>query len=191
MCICSISSFLKRNLNNKIQYLDLKNGINEILQIEIQTEKYLEKFTKNTAIILKNYSNEIDSLLKNVRICDPAIGSGAFPVSMMNIIVKIRKSMKLLKNQNLENIDYNLKYQFIKRNIFGVDIDKSAVDIAKLRLWLSLIIDEENYEKINTLPNLDYKILQGNSLFDDFGGEVDFSKNKQETFDSFFLKKKI
>ena len=189
MCICSISSFLKRNLNNKIQYVDLKNGINEILQIEIQTEKYLEKFTKNTTIILKNYSNEIDSLLKNVRICDPAIGSGAFPVSMMNIIVKIRKSMKLLKNQNLENIDYNLKYQFIKRNIFGVDIDKSAVDIAKLRLWLSLIIDEENYEKINTLPNLDYKILQGNSLFDDFGGEIDFSKNKQETFDSFFSEK--
>ena len=97
MCICSISSFLKRNLNNKIQYLDLKNGINEILQIEIQTEKYLEKFTKNTAVILKNYSNEIDSLLKNVRICDPAIGSGAFQLSMMNIIVKIRKSMKLLK----------------------------------------------------------------------------------------------
>ena len=54
-----------------------------------------------------------------------------------------------------------------------------------------MIIDEENYEKINTLPNLDYKILQGNSLFDDFGGAVDFSKNKLELLTSFSEKENL
>ena len=87
----------------------------------------------------------------------------------MNIVVKIRRILNLYKNENKDNINYRLKYNFIKRNIYGVDLDKSAVEISKLRLWLSLTIDEENYEKINTLPNLDYKILQGNSLFDDLG----------------------
>ncbi len=54
-----------------------------------------------------------------------------------------------------------------KTQIYGVDIDPGAVEIAKLRLWLSLIVDEESTEKIDPLPNLDYKIMQGNSLVED------------------------
>ena len=62
--------------------------------------------------------------------------------------------------------------------MYGVDIDTSAVDIAKLRLWLSLIVDEKSFEKINPLPNLDYKIIQGNSLVEKIY-DIDFSYQKQ------------
>jgi len=53
-----------------------------------------------------------------------------------------------------------------KKSLYGVDIDLGAVEIAKLRLWLSLIVDEENIKDIKPLPNLDYKIMQGNSLIE-------------------------
>ncbi|MCK5228988.1 MAG: Eco57I restriction-modification methylase domain-containing protein, partial [Desulfobulbaceae bacterium] len=54
--------------------------------------------------------------------------------------------------------------------IYGVDIDPSAIDIARLRLWLSLIVDEDDYDNIEALPNLDYKIMQGNSLISECMG---------------------
>lgn len=59
---------------------------------------------------------------------------------------------------------YAFKRHAIQSSIYGVDIDPGAVDIAKLRLWLSLVVDEEDYESIKPLPNLDYKIVCGNSL---------------------------
>ncbi|MCG2820378.1 MAG: BREX-1 system adenine-specific DNA-methyltransferase PglX, partial [Candidatus Atribacteria bacterium] len=61
---------------------------------------------------------------------------------------------------------------------YGVDIDPGAVEIAKLRLWLSLIVDEEDINKIKPLPNLDYKIMQGNSLISEFVG-IDLDENKE------------
>jgi hypothetical protein len=59
---------------------------------------------------------------------------------------------------------YDLKRACIENSLYGVDIDAGAVEIAKLRLWLSLIVDEEDIQNIKPLPNLDYKIVCGNSL---------------------------
>jgi hypothetical protein len=59
---------------------------------------------------------------------------------------------------------YRLKRHIIQESIYGVDIDASAIDIARLRLWLSLVVDEGDLDPIETLPNLDYKIMCGNSL---------------------------
>ena len=59
---------------------------------------------------------------------------------------------------------YRLKRHVIQESIYGVDIDASAIDIARLRLWLSLVVDEDDLDPIETLPNLDYKIVCGNSL---------------------------
>jgi len=61
-------------------------------------------------------------------------------------------------------VAYDLKRHAIRESIYGVDIDASAIDIARLRLWLSMIVDEERYDAIEPLPNLDYKIVQGDSL---------------------------
>jgi methylase of polypeptide subunit release factors len=106
----------------------------------------------------------LDEKLKTIKICDPAIGSGAFPVGMMHEIVKARNVLEtyLKIGKGL----YEFKRHCIQESIYGVDIDPGAIEIAKLRLWLSLVVDEENYLDIKPLPNLDYKIMQGNSLIE-------------------------
>src|SRR5690606_20583114 len=66
------------------------------------------------------------------------------------------------------NSDWNpakVKESIIQNSIYGVDIEKGAVDIARLRFWLSLVVDED---KPRPLPNLDYKIMQGNSLLESY-----------------------
>lgn len=104
----------------------------------------------------------IDEVLASIRVCDPAIGSGAFPVGLLHEIVNAR--LALARHSKNSATTYELKRHAILESIYGVDIDASAIDIARLRLWLSLIVDEENYKTIEPLPNLDYKIVRGDSL---------------------------
>lgn len=189
MCMSAVASYLNNELQSNYSFLDCKKFINEVNSYDIDNINSLSNLSSQTSDFFKKNSDKINELLKNIRICDPAVGSGAFPVSMMQVVVKLRKFIKIINNQNNNNLNYLLKFHFIKNNIYGVDIDKSAVEIAKLRLWLSLTLDEENYEKISTLPNLDYKILQGNSLFDDFGVNFFSSKNSQLSLDNSSSKK--
>ncbi|MCK4391286.1 N-6 DNA methylase, partial [Candidatus Bipolaricaulota bacterium] len=110
--------------------------------------------------------------------CDPAIGSGAFPVGMMHEIVNARNVLTTYLENKSDRDTYTLKRHCIQESLYGVDIDPGAIDIAKLRLWLSLIVDEEDYHSINPLPNLDYKIMQGNSLIEEFHGiSLDLGKS--------------
>ena len=105
----------------------------------------------------------IDKALEEITICDPAVGSGAFPVGMMNEIVELRQILSLhIKESNPKA--YELKRSCIENSLYGVDIDQGAVEITKLRLWLSLIVDEDDIKNIKPLPNLDYKVVCGNSL---------------------------
>jgi hypothetical protein len=106
----------------------------------------------------------IDKELASTRVCDPAVGSGAFPVGMMSEIVRTRNALTPYLRENGKRSPYQFKRHAIQHCLYGVDIDPGAVEIAKLRLWLSLIVDEEERETIQPLPNLDYKIVQGNSL---------------------------
>lgn len=116
--------------------------------------------------INKETAKLIDKALEEIKICDPAIGSGAFPVGMMNEIVRARIALveSGLLPEAQKRTTYEYKRQAIQNSIYGVDIESGAVEIAKLRLWLSLVVDEENIENIKPLPNLDYKIVCGNSL---------------------------
>lgn len=131
---------------------------------------------------VRNNADVIDKKLTEIRICDPAIGSGAFPVGLLHELVTAQLVLKphlnytYLNNkliefgfQERESVNesryvYRLKKHIIQESIYGVDIDRSAIDIARLRLWLSLVVDEDDLEPIETLPNLDYKIVCGNSL---------------------------
>ena len=138
-----------------------------------------------------NRLKELDDALKNVRVADPAVGSGAFPLGMLNEIVRARQNvsayMAITMNAydtrlmyQMERSPHNLKYETIKNCIFAADIDPSAVDIAQLRLWLSLVIDDEinpdaqswadGHKNPLPLPNLESNILCGNSLIDEFEG---------------------
>jgi len=106
----------------------------------------------------------IDEKLADITVCDPAVGSGAFPVGMMSEIVRARSALTPYFNDVHDRTPYHFKRHAIQNCLYGVDIDPGAVEIAKLRLWLSLVVDEEDVKQIKPLPNLDYKIVSGNSL---------------------------
>ncbi len=114
---------------------------------------------------------EIDDLLINIKVCDPACGSGAFLVGMLNMIIKLRIFLQTTpdSNQIPQKKEYELKRETIQNCIYGVDIDPGAIEIAKLRLWLALVVDYD-LEDIEPLPNLDYRLMCGNSLLEEFEG---------------------
>ena len=118
---------------------------------------------------LGTMAEDISIKLLNVKICDPAIGSGAFP---MGLLRELYLCQCAIHPDLVEESAADIKRHIIQNNIYGVDIEKGAVDIARLRFWLSLIVDEETPR---FLPNLDFKIMQGNSLLEQYKG-VDLSK---------------
>jgi type I restriction-modification system DNA methylase subunit len=113
---------------------------------------------------IEKHARLIDEKLADITICDPAVGSGAFPVGMMSEIVRARSALTPYFNETRERTAYRFKLDAIQNSLYGVDIDPGAVEIAKLRLWLSLVVDEEDLKQIKPLPNLFYKIVTGNSL---------------------------
>lgn len=108
-----------------------------------------------------DFIERVDVLLRNVKICDPAIGSGAFPMGMLREVFLCRGAI-----ENFDNAA-EIKRHIIEQNIYGVDIERGVVDIARLRFWLSLIVDEETP---HALPNMDFKVMQGNSLLEEYEG---------------------
>jgi SAM-dependent methyltransferase len=100
--------------------------------------------------------------MDSIRVLDPACGSGHFLTAMLSLILRVKES---LMNAIGEKVDrYKLKRDIISHNLFGIDIDPNAVEIARLRLWLSLIEEVADAEHIETLPNIDFNIIAGNSL---------------------------
>jgi len=168
----SVKQISKADLEAFIRkgHLYLENDV-AAMQADQKISSGEQKTTKHSIEIpasIRDHAKILDEKLKNIRICDPAIGSGAFPVGLLHEIVNGRLILQTLAGQNISA--YELKRHCIQQSIYGVDIDASAIDIARLRLWLSLIVDENDYGKIEALPNLDYKIMQGNSLVEDYDG---------------------
>ena len=110
---------------------------------------------------LESYRNILECVLREVKICDPAIGSGAFPMGLLNELWRCREALGTQMSR------LQLKKEIIENNIYGVDIERGAIDIARLRFWLSIVVDSE---KAEPLPNFDYKFMQGNSLIESYGG---------------------
>lgn len=122
---------------------------------------------KDISHLTKAQLRKIDALLDTVKICDPAIGSGAFPMGLLQEIHAIKEVIAYELQLPWKPAD--VKENIIQNSVYGVDIEKGAVDIARLRFWLSLVVDEE---KPRALPNLDYKIVVGDSLVSKFEGEI-------------------
>lgn len=123
--------------------------------------------------ILQNKENArlVNKALSVVKVCDPAIGSGAFPMGVLNVLFDCRHLLYGFIGKN-EDFSYaKVKRDIIQNNIYGVDIEKGAVDIARLRFWLALVVDENEPQP---LPNLDYKIMCGDSLLHRFALDAPF-----------------
>lgn len=147
-----------------IQYL--KSHTDESLHADIERLVNCNELG-DTIREMKN-AKQIGQLLKAVKVCDPAIGSGAFPMGVLNVIFNCRRTM--LEELTAERFDdyVRIKKDIIQNNIYGVDIEQGAVDIARLRFWLALLVDAKEPE---ALPNLNYKIMRGNSLIPTFDGQ--------------------
>ncbi len=162
-----------------------------------------------------NRLQELDELLANVKIADPAVGSGAFLLGLLNEIVRARQTLTAYMTIEMNGFErfnfyaygrkaYDLKVNTIKNCLFACDLEPSATDITKLRLWLSIVIDDELVKQDNSegmydahteprpLPNLDCNIICGNSLMDEFEGiklitESSILNNQAKTgMDSFY-----
>jgi hypothetical protein len=136
------------------------------LAVEHETarEEGASSYKRRLPQSVAEHAPALDDALAGVKVCDPAIGSGAFPVGVMQEIVRGRLVLNAYLGDDAGRTAYAFKRHAIQESIYGVDIDPGAVDIAKLRLWLSLVVDEEDYLSIKPLPNLGYKIVCGNSL---------------------------
>ncbi len=147
-----IEEKVRRLFDYKDLYINKKNK---------EIKKYGKEF-ENQFYEMLDIVEDVNKHLQAIKIVDPACGSGAFPMGILLEIVSLRE---YIENEFLDNkiSNYKLKKETIQNSIYGVDIDPGAVEIAKLRFWLSLVVDAEEPEP---LPNLDYKIMQGNSLIE-------------------------
>lgn len=171
----------------------------------------VENIVSGTAEETEDKAKEkILEAIDELKILDPACGSGAFPMGILQKIVHILEKvdpenklwLEKLRSKNPQEYEkikdkepeYQRKLMIIQKSIFGVDIQEMAVEISRLRFFLSLVV-EEKAEAIEPLPNLDFKFVAANSLIPlpDISGnggniknavqeELFFGKNREEIF---------
>jgi len=166
-------------------YLNTKTGIKESIISSLLT------FYDSDTQLTENEKLNLMNALDEVKILDPACGSGAFPISVLQkmvlILQKIDPESNLWFNKMISSIEdpvlkkdikqkytrkklnFIRKFGLIQKCIYGVDIQTIAVEISKLRCFLTLIVDEEtDDEKTNRgiipLPNLEFKFVSANTL---------------------------
>lgn len=136
----------------------------------LQNERFTDSGNETIRKFVETYDGTSLSLeqrkylkdkLKSVKICDPAIGSGAFPMGLVNLLSKLYSALRLSTDAAV------IKRHIMEQSIYGVDIEQGAVDIARLRFWLAMVVDEQD---ARPLPNLNFKIMQGNSLLESYNG---------------------
>jgi hypothetical protein len=143
------------------------------------------------------YLKKIEGTLERVQVVDPAVGSASFLVGMMNVLAELHRSIAYRFNQVVNEFD--LKNRIISQNLYGVDVKDWAVMVGELRLWLSLIIETEEKEITDRLssiydhpllPNLTFKMRQGDSLVEDIAG-VHLSLRSRLKYIPAMVKKRI
>jgi len=131
-----------------------------------------DKQHADLALERENLWPDLDRLLRDVKVVDPACGSASFLVAMLFVLGDLRKRAN--KVLGTYETDYELKKEIIGENLYGVDVMRWAVDVAELRLWLQLVVESDlsQPERIirPLLPHLSFKIRQGDSLVQEVGG---------------------
>jgi hypothetical protein len=153
-----------------IGYLEDRTGLAEegLRELLIDQESYA---------LSAREAARVEQALSEIRVVDPAVGSGAFLVGMLQMMVQVRRACKVARQAEIARTGSEVagwKRDFIQQSLYGVDIKPEAVEIARLRLWLSLVVDlETRVPDVEPLPNLDYRIVSGNSLLESFDQQLD------------------
>lgn len=153
MCKESLKGYLLSKIPNDP---NLESRLHQLIDA---TERQFQDQDHNWRRDLKPYKDQIIDALDNLKVFDPACGSGAFPIGMMQLLVRVYARLE-------PRFDYHkAKLGIISRNIYGADIEPMAVEISRLRAWLSIVVDEDrNLASVRPLPNLDFKFVVANSL---------------------------
>ncbi len=182
MCRESLKSYLRSRIRAD------ENLESRLVQLIDATDRQFHDQDQNWRRDLKPYKEEILNALDELRVIDPACGSGAFPIGMMQLLVKIYERIE-------PRFDHHkAKLSIIEKNIYGVDIEPMAVEISRLRAWLALVVDEETSSKnVKPLPNLDFKFVAANSLVGleplgqlSFFEDVELDSKLQQIRESYF-----
>jgi adenine-specific DNA-methyltransferase len=118
-------------------------------------------------------AERVNTALDTLTVLDPAVGSGSFLIGMLTEIIRLRKTCYAVLHEGQDapsSVLADWKEAIIRDTLYGVDIKPEAIEIAQLRLWLALVVDQ-TLEQARPLPNLDYKLMAGNSLIETIDGE--------------------
>ncbi|WP_287713101.1 MULTISPECIES: N-6 DNA methylase [unclassified Microcystis] len=156
------------------RYLSDEAGMElEVVQKLIDYEPDLPDSDFNQ-LMSPQQARELKKAIASLKVLDPAVGSGAFPLGMMQVILNVRQAVARREGMKVSRGSLTIsqwKRDIIANNLYGVDIKPEAIEIAKLRMWLSLVVDIPNIEDVEPLPNLDYKLMCGDSLISTIHGE--------------------
>lgn len=162
MCRESLREYLKTKLPED-EFRDQR-----LEQLIDRADKEFQDQDHNWRRDWKPYKETIIGALDELKVLDPACGSGAFPIGMMQLLVQVYERLETRFDP------FKTKLGIIEKNLYGVDIEPMAVEIARLRAWLSIVVDEDaDSRKIKPLPNLEFKFICANSLIGlDVDGEM-------------------
>jgi type I restriction-modification system DNA methylase subunit len=153
MCTEAIRSTLTSKLSASSKAIVAINSL-----LDTTDAQWASAGTNSKRDALKGQEKEILAALESLRIFDPACGSGAFPMGMLQLLVKLHQRLTSQSNT------YEVKMHYLEKSLFGTDIEPMAIEISKLRAWLSLIVDQEESGNVDALPNLDFHFICCNSL---------------------------
>ncbi len=170
---------------------DARQQLNALLALD--ASEGIDDETKETLghLLTPDEAAALHDRLLELRACDPAVGSGAFPIGLLHELLNLlRLTETRSRGQDPVEGDrdwlYENKKRVIEKVLYGVDCQGRATEICKLRLWLSLMVDHDlgvhpfdcearafrsALKKLEPLPNLDFKIRRANSLHDTIHGE--------------------
>ena len=156
-----------------------KSVLEKVNEKGYKFQSMAELLHKLNAPLCKLLLTDENSILNNLTALDVAVGSGAFLTAAMKELIDIYSpiigKIETLGDRDLKrwledfkdkhkSLAYGIKKNIILHNLYGVDIMKEAVEVCKLRLFLSLISSALSQEDLEPLPNVDFNILCGNSL---------------------------
>ncbi|PIR87474.1 MAG: hypothetical protein COU11_00450 [Candidatus Harrisonbacteria bacterium CG10_big_fil_rev_8_21_14_0_10_49_15] len=171
MCEQSLIEYLKTKISDSP---DRDRRIDELVRMP---EAIFRDQDQNKRRDWKPYRDSIIKALEGSKtespltVLDPAVGSGAFPMGMLHLLVKVYSRL----DPKFEKDISKLKRDILSRSLYGVDIEQTAIEITRLRAWLSIIVDIPEGEKVEPLPNLEFKFVCANTL-------IPLNNTEQATF---------
>lgn len=153
MCQDAVRQYLAAKSPEDTQW---QEAISKLL--ETSDQEWAQASSNNLGRLSAEVRGSMASALSEMKTLDPACGSGAYPLGLLQLLTKLHS--RLAPGRNV----YELKLELLQRNIFGVDIEPMAVEISRLRSWLSLVVEQQGSDVVEPLPNLEFNFVCANSL---------------------------